>query len=119
VLIIEDRGDARERCATALAGAGFRVRSARTGFEGIVKAAALSPDIILINPALTGLDGWETARLLKGCCSTATIPLVAYADAACAPASDAMEAAGFGAVIPRTESDESFVRAIGALMTRG
>jgi CheY-like chemotaxis protein len=116
VLIIEDRGDARERCAAALADAGFRVRSARTGFEGIVKAAALHPDIILINPGLSGLDGCETARLLKGCCSTATIPLIAYADGASAPASEAIEAAGFGAVIARTDPDEILVRQIGALI---
>lgn len=101
---------------TALASAGFRVRTARTGFEGIVKAAALRPDLILINPSLGGLDGWDTARLLKGCSSTSAIPLVAYVDECTAPAPDAMEAAGFGALIARTDPDERLVRQVGALL---
>ena len=114
MLIIEDHLDSRDRCATALIAAGFRVRTARTGFEGIVKAAALHPDIILINPGLEGLDGWDTARLLKGCSSTAEIPLIALAEGS--PASESVTAAGFGALIARSDPDDILVREIGALL---
>jgi CheY-like chemotaxis protein len=59
-----------------LRSAGLRVSVARTGFEAIVKASCHTPDVILVDDSLTGIDTAETIRMLNTCPTTAHIPIV-------------------------------------------
>ena len=56
--------------------AGFRVSVARTGFEAIVKASCLVPDLILLDDLLPDIGSSETGRLLTTCPVTSHIPIV-------------------------------------------
>ena len=55
--------------------AGVRVSVARTGFEAIVKASCLVPDMILLDDSLADIDATETGRLLTTCPVTSHIPV--------------------------------------------
>lgn len=77
VLIVDDYQDAREMYAEFLEAEGFRVAKAADGYEALQKAGALSPDLILMDVALPGIDGWETTRRLRSQTSTANIPVIA------------------------------------------
>jgi two-component system cell cycle response regulator DivK len=77
ILIIEDDDHTRELYAEYLAFAGFRVDTARDGFEGIGKAVARHPDIIVTDLLMPHLDGWEATRRLKAMSATRDIPVVA------------------------------------------
>ena len=48
-----------------------------TGAEGIAKAAAERPDLILMDLNLPEIDGWEAARRLKADPATRDIPIIA------------------------------------------
>lgn len=76
VLIADPNDETRERRQSQLREAGFRVSSARTGFEAIVKATCQVPDWILIDASLTGLEAAETGRLITTCPVTAHIPVI-------------------------------------------
>lgn len=44
---------------------GFEVRTATRGEEAITAADEMTPDIILLDVMMPGLDGWEVCRRLK------------------------------------------------------
>ena len=77
VLLVDDYADAREMYAFYLARRGYRVEEAGDGHEALAKAVGLTPDIILMDLSLPGIDGWELARILKGDTRTVAIPIVA------------------------------------------
>ncbi len=65
ILLVEDNADARQMLQMLLTLAGHEVDSAPDGVTGLEKAAANSPDIVLIDLGLPGLDGYEVARRLR------------------------------------------------------
>jgi signal transduction histidine kinase/ActR/RegA family two-component response regulator len=65
VLIVEDNADARGTLQTLLALLGHRVEAAGTGTEGVARAVASRPEVVLIDLGLPGLDGYEVARRLR------------------------------------------------------
>jgi len=94
VLVVDDYNDAREMYAESLLVHGFRVAEAANGVEAVAKARALSPDAILMDLSLPGIDGWEATRQLKADAATCRIPVVAITGHAPAHAADRARAAG-------------------------
>ncbi|MET7418175.1 response regulator [Dactylosporangium sp. NPDC005555] len=65
VLIIDDDARAAELLKTYLAAAGYQVRVAPSGEEGLAAARTWMPDAILLDVVMPGLDGWDVIRELK------------------------------------------------------
>lgn len=65
ILVIEDNPDAAESLKAALELDGHFVEVALSGNEGLEKARAFWPDVILCDLGLPGLDGYEVARAIK------------------------------------------------------
>jgi CheY-like chemotaxis protein len=57
--------------------AGYEIISASDGAEGVAKATAEKPDLILMDLNLPGIDGWEASRRLKADPATRDIPIIA------------------------------------------
>ncbi|NNN06672.1 MAG: response regulator [Elusimicrobia bacterium] len=77
VLIVDDERDLTGALALRLsAGWGFIVAVAHDGAEGLRKAAVFRPDIILLDIAMPGIDGWEMCRRLRDDPNTRNIPLI-------------------------------------------
>ena len=68
VLIVDDHAGFRRRARRALEAEGYEVvGEAPTGAEGIEAAAALQPDVVLLDVQMPGIDGFEVAaRLTAG-----------------------------------------------------
>src|SRR5882724_1011946 len=62
ILVIEDYSDTRELLSGMLRYKGFRVIEAEDGLEGLLKASATYPDLIILDLALPEMDGVEAAR---------------------------------------------------------
>jgi CheY-like chemotaxis protein len=77
VLIVDDLTDQRELYAGYLVYLGYRVEEASGGVEGIAKAIELLPDLIIMDLAMPGLDGFDATRVLKAVSLTKSIPVVA------------------------------------------
>jgi PAS domain S-box-containing protein len=77
VLVVEDNDDAREMMSTALTLVGHDVHEAADGRTGLEMAAALRPDVALIDVGLPGLDGYEIARRLATVPGRASMRLIA------------------------------------------
>jgi CheY-like chemotaxis protein len=65
VLIIEDNDDARQMLRHLLDRAGHEVHESAEGTDGLARALALSPDAVIVDIGLPGLDGYSIARRLR------------------------------------------------------
>ena len=77
ILLVEDNEDNRDMLSRRLARKGYEVALAVDGGEGVSQAAALVPDIILMDMSLPVLDGWEATRQIKAAPETRHIPIIA------------------------------------------
>jgi CheY-like chemotaxis protein len=77
VLLVDDLEDQRELYREYLEFVGFRVEIAKDGFEAIEKAQALHPEVVVMDLAMPGLDGFETTERLKLLDATRAIPVIA------------------------------------------
>ncbi|HEX7479359.1 MAG TPA: response regulator [Polyangiales bacterium] len=65
VLVIDDSVTFRNELKQSLEGAGYHVREAATGEEGLALAAADRPDAVVVDGMLPGIDGATVVRRLK------------------------------------------------------
>lgn len=77
VLLVEDNEMNRDMLSRRLTRQGYDVVLAVDGSDGIAKASAESPDLILMDMSLPVLDGWEATRRLKADEATRRIPVIA------------------------------------------
>lgn len=77
VLLIEDDPDIQKMVQLSLKfRGGHQVSVASGGLEGLEKAAAEHPDLILLDVMMPEMDGYETCRRLKAEPATREIPVV-------------------------------------------
>ena len=77
ILVVEDNEVNLMVFTDILTAAGYRVLVARTAEESFAVAGGESPDLILMDIQLPGMDGLEAARTLKANPATSAIPIVA------------------------------------------
>src|SRR5688572_25316034 len=77
VLLVEDNEDNRIVYSTILRHFGYKVTEALNGEEGIAKARAEKPDLILMDISIPIIDGWEATQVLKHDPQTRQIPIIA------------------------------------------
>lgn len=65
MLAIDDSITALELISTVLSSRGHEVRTATSGKEGVTKYAEFRPDIVTLDLAMPGMDGYETLAALK------------------------------------------------------
>jgi CheY-like chemotaxis protein len=100
VLVVENDAAAREALTALLERRGHRVTAAESGVEGVEKAAALRPDVAIVDLGLPDLDGLEVARRLRAG-SSASATLVAVTGRTVDSDVEAALAAGFDAHLPK------------------
>jgi signal transduction histidine kinase/DNA-binding response OmpR family regulator len=76
VLIVDDDEGVRRLFAYELESLGVRILEAGNGRTAVEIATAETPDAILLDVLMPGVDGWETLRLLKLRPETRNIPVV-------------------------------------------
>jgi PAS domain S-box-containing protein len=95
VLVIEDNRDAAETMRDALELNGHEVEIAYTGPEGLAKARAFKPEVILCDIGLPLMDGYQVARSLRADPTTRHIRLIAVSGYAQPEDLEKARAAGF------------------------
>lgn len=76
VLVVEDAPSEMALMSHYLKAEGFSVISAITGQEGLDKAIAQPPDVIVTDVVMPGISGFELCRALKRTPETQTVPIV-------------------------------------------
>ncbi len=76
VLLIDDSKQIHALVTSLLGDEPVTIHSAFDAQFGIVQAASLRPDLILLDVEMPGVDGYETCRRLKADAVTASLPIV-------------------------------------------
>jgi len=78
VLVVDDHDQVREFVAEVLRRAGFVVRTAANGLEGLLTAYEMRPSVIDMDIAMPILDGIQATRLIKVAEATRQARVIAY-----------------------------------------
>lgn len=76
VLIVDDSPTEAYKLRTLLEKNGYTVLDADNGAEGVAKARALRPDVVLMDVVMPGLNGFQATRQLTKDEETAHIPVI-------------------------------------------
>lgn len=116
ILIIEDNALNMELASDLLSGAGYAVLQATTAERGIQIARALTPDLILMDISLPGMDGLRATQILKTDDTTRHIPIVSLTAHAMKGDEENALAAGALAYVTKPIDTRTFVKTIAAFL---
>ncbi|WP_437587625.1 chemotaxis protein CheB [Sorangium sp. So ce1000] len=119
VLIIEDNVDSADMLAVTLQLSGHVVEVARTGRQGVEKASAFKPQVVLCDIGLPDMDGYEVARTLRADPVLAHVMLVALSGYAAAEDVATARAAGFDAHLAKPAGIEALDGVLGQVRPEG
>jgi two-component system, cell cycle response regulator DivK len=109
ILLIEDNEQNRYLLTFLLGQRGHEVVAAVSGSLGLELAAKVSPDLILLDIQLPGMDGYAVARALKSDPRLKSIPIVAVTSYAMVGDREKVLAAGAEGYIEKPINPETFV----------
>jgi two-component system cell cycle response regulator DivK len=112
ILYIEDNEQNMYLVTYILEKNGYEVHAAQDGQEGIDKAAAVRPDLILLDIQLPRMDGYTVARQLRTNPDLAAIPIVAVTSYAMAGDRDKALAAGCTGYIEKPINPDTFMHQV-------
>jgi len=76
ILVIDDEEDIIELVQYHLKREGYRVLRANTGEDGLTLAQSGTPDLVILDLMLPGIDGLEVCKRLKNNIQTEKIPII-------------------------------------------
>src|SRR6266540_6390631 len=76
ILIVDDEPSGRETLAALLHKQGYQLAYASDGRGALAQAAALNPDLILLDVMMPGMDGFEVCRHLRSTPGLAEVPVI-------------------------------------------
>ncbi len=77
ILLVEDHEEIWDFLSRRLKRRGHDVILATDGQQGVDKALAERPDVILLDMNLPVMDGWTAAGVIRGNAATAKVPIIA------------------------------------------
>jgi two-component system, cell cycle response regulator DivK len=119
ILVVEDNERNLKLLRDVLEHAGYAVRVARTGEDGISSAASEPPDLVLMDLQLPGIDGMEALRRLRESPRTAAIPVVAVTAQAMKHDRERALEAGFNGYIEKPISVRAFPDQVRGFLSGG
>ena len=76
ILIVDDDPIARETLEALLSSTGYQIVSAASGFEGLARAAECTPDAVLLDVMMPGMNGFEVCKRLRADARLAEVPII-------------------------------------------
>ena len=109
ILVVEDQEDLRAILRFTLEGAGYEVIEAVDGGEGVAKALAERPDLILMDIQMPVLDGYDATRRIKALAGMAATPIVAVSSFAMKGDEETARASGCDAYVTKPYSPKQLL----------
>ena len=78
ILIVDDDIDTLQLVGTMLEKQGFQIIAASNGEQAIEKAQAETPDLLILDVMMPGMNGYEVTKQLRSMPETAFIPIILF-----------------------------------------
>lgn len=117
ILVVEDNPINLELMSYLLHAWGHEVLTAGDGDAGLAAARSQSPDLVVCDIQMPGLDGYTLARMLKADPATARLPLVAVTAYAMVGDQEQAIQAGFDAHFPKPIEPAAFMAALAPFLS--
>lgn len=78
ILIVDDNPEFKEIISAKFVASGYEIAEGKNGQEGIDKAKALKPDLVIMDIDMPGVNGTEAALEIKNNPETAQVPVVFF-----------------------------------------
>jgi two-component system, cell cycle response regulator DivK len=111
-LLIEDNEQNRYLATFLLERHGYRVVAAADGRAALSALQGFTPDVVLLDIQLPGMDGYEVARRLRELDSLQATPIIAVTSYAMLGDREKSLAAGCNGYIEKPIDPETFIREI-------
>jgi two-component system cell cycle response regulator DivK len=118
VLIIEDSEQNRRLARDLLRVHGYRTIEAETAEDGLALAVERTPDLVVMDIHLPGINGIEALRQLRARASTSAVPVVAFTASVMAQDRSRILAAGFDGFVSKPIDLDAFIDAVAAAITQ-
>jgi two-component system cell cycle response regulator DivK len=119
ILVVEDNERNLKLLRDVLEYAGYDVRVARTGEDGVTLAVKEPPDLVLMDLQLPGIDGMEALRQLRASPRTADVPVVAVTAQAMKQDRERVLEAGFDGYVEKPISVRAFPEQVRGFLSGG
>jgi signal transduction histidine kinase/CheY-like chemotaxis protein len=116
LLVIDDVAGNRGTLVDYLTPLGFTVREAGSGEEGLERAAAQPPDLILVDNIMPGMDGLEAIRRLRQLPGLASLPIIMISASASAADQQSSIAVGADSFLSKPVDFDLLLAEIGRLL---
>src|SRR5512147_1600424 len=117
ILIVEDNEKNRKLCRDVLQVKGYRTVESETAEDGLKLALDQSPDLVLMDIQLPGIDGITAMKQLKADPKTQSIPIIAITASAMTHNRTTMLAEGFDGYQTKPISLKDFLGEIERVLT--
>lgn len=118
VLLTDDDPFVRAVYVDALRKRGCEVTEARGGDEAVTLARALQPDLVLMDLAMPGMDGWQALAALRADPETRALVVVALTATDSRDARERAAEAGFDGFVAKPFTPASLLRQLEAVWDR-
>jgi two-component system, OmpR family, response regulator len=81
ILVVDDEASIRDLVTTALEFVGYKVRAASDGYECLAAVTEQTPDLIVLDVNMPGIDGLEVCRRLRDAGDTTPVIFLTARDA--------------------------------------
>ena len=116
ILVVDDYTDGRDIVCCVLANEGFETIEATNGHDALAQVREHLPDVVVLDLALPGIDGWEVARLIKADRATADVRLLGFTAHAEKAALQRAREAGCDAVLTKPCAPKTLVQGVRDLL---
>ncbi len=116
VLIVEDNDKNMKLARDVLQAKGYQTLEAETGEEGVRLARERTPDLVLMDIQLPGINGIEAFKQLRADPKTARIPVVALTASVTPTDRSQITAAGFDAFVGKPINLKEFLDTVKRLV---
>jgi CheY-like chemotaxis protein len=114
VLLVEDDRDTREMYSAYLSYSGLRVAEAQSGGGALERVREQTPDIVVTDIAMPGMDGLELSRRLRSAAPTRDVPIIAVSG----NASERAREAGANVVLEKPCTPDELLHVIEDVLER-
>jgi len=112
VLVVDDDEDSRRILMYGLGSAGYRVLLATNGAAAIEICRTVRPNLVIMDLAMPGMDGFTATRQLKADERTRDVPVIAWSARIFAAEAKDLHQVGFDEIVPKPALPADVIEAV-------